>query len=241
MQGEESGAREEHHRHQEEPLVTAPARHLTHDQAERDVQERDAEHEPEMRRMVLPMDVKGREAQERGQPGQRDGERDDEVPGKTRFGAILRCSHATSGSTTFTPSAHPSGGRVLLSGCDRDHDVADLLPRLDIPVRLDDLLERIRPVDDGLEGSGLQQPREESQLLLAEPGWDRHRGRLAAEKRCEQRKERVLGQRAEVRGRLDPSRFEQSLALPERALADRVQDDVVSLLVQREVVERCSR
>ena len=69
MQGEEAGAGQEHHRDQEEPLITAPARHLAHDQAERDVHERDPDHQPEVRRMVLPLGVEGREPQQQRQPG----------------------------------------------------------------------------------------------------------------------------------------------------------------------------
>ena len=81
VQRQEARAGEQHHGHQEEPLVAAPASDLAHDQAERDVQQRDAEHEPEVRRMVLPVHVERREAQHQGQSRERDDQRGREEPG----------------------------------------------------------------------------------------------------------------------------------------------------------------
>jgi hypothetical protein len=40
---------------------------------------------------------------------------------------------------------------------DGDHDVSDLLPSLDVPVRLDDLRRRVAAVDDRSEPPGLHQ------------------------------------------------------------------------------------
>jgi hypothetical protein len=43
------------------------------------------------------------------------------------------------------------------SRSDAEHDVADLLSHLDIPVGLDDLLQPIAPVDERPERPGLEQ------------------------------------------------------------------------------------
>ena len=81
VQRQEPRAREQHHRHQEEPFVAAPPRDLAHDQAEGHVEQGDAEHEPEVRWMVLPMHVERRESQHQGQPRERDDQRGREEPG----------------------------------------------------------------------------------------------------------------------------------------------------------------
>ena len=47
-----------------------------------------------------------------------------------------------------------------------DHDVADLLARLDVPVRLHDLVQPIPPVDERLERAGLEQLLEVPHHLL---------------------------------------------------------------------------
>src|SRR6516165_5833026 len=51
-------------------------------------------------------------------------------------------------------------------GVDVDHDIADLLAGLDVPVRLDDLVQRIAPVDDRGELPGLDQVPEMPHPLL---------------------------------------------------------------------------
>ena len=81
VQRQEPRAREQHHRHQEEPFVAAPARDLAHDQAEGHVEQGDAEHEPEVRWMVLPMHVERRESQHQGQSRERDDQCGREEPG----------------------------------------------------------------------------------------------------------------------------------------------------------------
>ena len=75
VQGQEAGAGEQDHRHQEEPLVAAAAGDLADDQAEHDVQRRDDGHQPEVRRMVLPVHVQRRPAEQQGEAGDRDDQR----------------------------------------------------------------------------------------------------------------------------------------------------------------------
>ena len=118
-----------------------------------------------------------------------------------------------------------------------DHDVADLLACLDVAVGLDDLVQWIASVDDRLERSGLEQSLDVLHQLLVVLG-NREQDLLAAEQRCDERQERILGERPELRREVDPVSLQQSPAAPERALADRVEDDVVALLVPCEVVGR---
>ncbi len=127
--------------------------------------------------------------------------------------------------------------RVISLSLDADHDVADLLPGLDIPVGLDDLLELVPPVDDGLELPGLDDSLDVGQPTRVAPREGEH-DLLAAEQRGDERQHRVLGQGAEVGREVDPARLQLSLAAPERALADRIEDHVVGLLVRGEVLGR---
>src|SRR5215213_9279058 len=121
-----------------------------------------------------------------------------------------------------------------------DHDVADLLARLDVPVRLDDLVQPIPPVDERLERSGLEQflevphhllviPRNAKQDLL--PAND-------ANQRRNEHQDQILVQRASIRRQVDSARLQQSPAAEERALADRIQDHVVALLILGEILGR---
>jgi len=63
-------------------------------------------------------------------------------------------------------------------------------------------------------------------------------GLLAAMQRGNERAERILGQRTQLRGDVDPARFQKPFALAEGALANRVEDRVLSLVVLSEVLRR---
>jgi hypothetical protein len=68
------------------------------------------------------------------------------------------------------PIMAPSCSPVLIAvPGDDDHDVADLLLGLQVPVRVDDLLERVGAVDNGCELPGLDQPLEVLDRLLVDP------------------------------------------------------------------------
>src|SRR6266511_6298120 len=99
-----------------------------------------------------------------------------------------------------------SRGRRL----DADYDVADLLPRLDVPVRLDDLVQRIASVDERLERSGLDQFLQIPHHLLVVPR-NGERDLLATKERRGERQERIQRQRTQVRREVDPARFQQPL------------------------------
>src|SRR5215217_692591 len=91
-------------------------------------------------------------------------------------------------------------------GLNADHDVADLLARLDVPVRLDDLVQPIPSVDDRLERPGLEQFLEVPHHLLVILRDGKH-DLLATKQRRDEGQDRVLGQRTQVRGEIDPTRF----------------------------------
>ena len=76
VQARKPGAREQHHRDQEQPRVVALPRGLADQQAEHDVQDRDPQHQPEVGRVVLPVQVDRGDAQQQRQAGEREGERD---------------------------------------------------------------------------------------------------------------------------------------------------------------------
>ena len=105
---------------------------------------------------------------------------------------------------------------LLDCAVDADHDIADLLAGLDVPVRLDDLVQPIPPVDDRGERPGLDQVPELPHPLLVMLGWDREHDLLAAGQQRDERQERVLGQRAQVRGEIDAARFEALYELDRR-------------------------
>lgn len=57
MQGEEPGADQERESDEEHPRVAAPPGCFAHDEAEQRTYECDGEHEPEVRTVILPVDV----------------------------------------------------------------------------------------------------------------------------------------------------------------------------------------
>ena len=123
----------------------------------------------------------------------------------------------------------------VAAGFDDDDDIADLLPGLDIAVGRDDLVQRIGSVDQRLELPGLQQSLEVLHHLLV-VFRNREPDLLAAMERSDEGQERILGMRAQLRRDVDSRRFQQRLALAEGALAHRVDDHVVRLVVLGEVL-----
>src|SRR5690349_23577041 len=89
-----------------------------------------------------------------------------------------------------------------------DDDIAGFLPGPDVDVSLDDLVQRIRSVDDRPELSGLDQFPEmpHHQLVMLRNG---EQDLLAAMQRGDERTERVLGERAQLRGDVDSARFQK--------------------------------
>lgn len=61
---------------------------------------------------------------------------------------------------------------------------------------------------------------------------------LAAMQQGDERQERILGQRTQLRRDVDPVRFQEPFALAEGALANRVEDHIVFLLVPGEIPGR---
>src|SRR6266567_263057 len=116
---------------------------------------------------------------------------------------------------------------------DADHDIADFLPCLDIPVSLDDLIQLIPPVDERLKLSGLDQFLEMPYRRLVEL-WQGKHDLLATKERSDEYQNQE--QQTSLRGEIDPARLQQPPTSAERALADRIEDHVVFLIVLREVL-----
>ena len=95
----------------------------------------------------------------------------------------------TSSFQPSTETTRASQGR----GRDADHDIADLLPRLDVPIGLDDLVQPIAPVDERPERPRLEYPPEVSRHPRVVPPEIQH-DLLAATHRGDERQEQVLGQ-----------------------------------------------
>src|SRR4030095_6546633 len=83
-------------------------------------------------------------------------------------GPVLRVVHCGHSDCTAVIVAPFSAGRSC-PRVDADDDVPDLAPRVHVPVRLDDLLERVAPVDERPERAGLDQPVEVGQQLRPAP------------------------------------------------------------------------
>ncbi len=105
---------------------------------------------------------------------------------------------------------------------------------LDVPRRLDHVLQRVAPVDDGPIVPGLDELLEEANVVLR-PIRQRHQHALVSDPRGQQRQREVP---EAVRRDEDPSGLQRAFGAPERVLADRVEDDVVGLAVLREVFLR---
>src|SRR5947209_19631458 len=109
--------------------------------------------------------------------------------------SLQSASRALSSSTALTRVASGKSFLVLNISSflsDRNHDLAELLVRLQVAVRLDDLLERERPGDDWLEAP-VGQPLGDEPLPPLQPrgvGGDFHQAvaadRLALDQDVEQ-------------------------------------------------------
>lgn len=88
VQRHEAGADQEGQRHQEDAGILSLSGCLTGGHARADIDERDAQHQPEVRRMVFPHDVEVRpgeqEAEARHRQRQQGGEGGDPAPNPTR-------------------------------------------------------------------------------------------------------------------------------------------------------------
>src|SRR5688572_6982529 len=82
-------------------------------------------------------------------------------------------------------------------GADRQDDVSRLLPRLDVPGRLDHLLQGIGAIDDRPVVPSLDELLEEDDVLLRVPRY-REQHLLVTDPRRPQRQERVLPKESEV-------------------------------------------
>src|SRR5664280_3622304 len=123
--------------------------------------------------------------------------------------------------------------RALTRRHHSDDDVADLLPGLDIPVGLDDLLERVAPVDQGAEPPGRDAFAQVLDDLLVLDRRREHDPPTTGQPR-HHRQDGVLGPRSEVGRQVQAARLQQRAAPSDRALPDRVEDDVVLVVVLRE-------
>ncbi len=88
------------------------------------------------------------------------------VPGRRPFLADGGCRNETLGHRGRQQqypedrAAARYSAQLITRLPDTDHNIADLLPRLDVPVRINDLIQLIPPVDNRLELSRLDQPLE---------------------------------------------------------------------------------
>ena len=105
-----------------------------------------------------------------------------------------------------------------------------------VPVRVDDLLQRVAPIDQRRERARLDQLLQVHHLPAAVGLRDREQDLAPAEQRRDQRQERVLRERPQIGREVDALRDQQPLAPAERAPPDDVGDHVVALLVLREVL-----
>ena len=89
VQREEPGARDQRERDQEQTRVRSPTCRLARDEGERDVDQRDDQHEEEVRWMMFPLHVDARDGEEQDQPGERQRQQHAEEPelagGPARF------------------------------------------------------------------------------------------------------------------------------------------------------------
>src|SRR6266568_6170388 len=128
-----------------------------------------------------------------------------------------------------------SMSRLCARRLDADHDISDFLACLDIPVSLNDLIQLIPPVDERLKLSGLDQFLEMPYRRLVEL-WQGKHDLLATKERSDEYQNQE--QQTSLRGEIDPARLQQPPTSAERALADRIEDHVVFLIVLREVLRR---
>jgi hypothetical protein len=117
---------------------------------------------------------------------------------------------------------------------DRQDDVARLVPRLDVAVRLDHMVHRVDPIDDRPIRARLERPIEGFDVLPAPPTI-REPQSLPSEKPHPSPNQHVL---QPVSGDVHAARLQRTPAPAELGLADRIDDRVVRLAGLREVLPR---
>src|SRR3990172_9560954 len=156
---------------------------------------------------------------------------------RTSGGPYLSWTTALMGFTSLR--RHDQASWVCLGpavAADCQDDVSCLLPRLDIAVRLDHLLQRVAPVDDRSELPRLDELLEEEDVILVASS-DRHLHPLVADPPGrEQHDDRLEHERPQVSGDIDPASLQRASSPEERILADGVDDRVVGLAVLREIL-----
>src|SRR5262245_25277561 len=116
-----------------------------------------------------------------------------------------------------------------------EHDVARLLAALDIPDRLDHLVELVAAVDHRPVLTRLDQLPDENEILLAIAP-DAERRTPTPDEPRDECEERHLVHEPEVHRDVDPGGIQRAPAAAERVLANRVEDHVVGYAVLREVL-----
>src|SRR5947207_11480392 len=107
---------------------------------------------------------------------------------------------------------------------DRQHDVADLPPCLDIAVRLRHLVHRVCPVHDWSKLAGLDELLDEPDVLLA-PSADRPPHSLATDDPGhDEPEQRIEEEASAVRCDVDPVWLQGPPPAADRELADGVDD-----------------
>jgi len=127
-----------------------------------------------------------------------------------------------------------SGAAVTGDGQD---DVACLLPCLDVPRRLDHLLQRVDPIDDGAVLARLDELLEDEEIRLC-VARDAHDHSLVADPVGQERQERRMQHEPRVRFDKESIGFERPAAAPEGGLAHGVEDDVIRLAAPDELLAR---
>ena len=125
--------------------------------------------------------------------------------------------------------------RPLRGRSDAEHDVAGLLAGLDVASRLDDLVERVGPVDHGPVLPRFHELLDEQEVLLAIAA-DPERRPSAPDEAGDESEERDVVQEPEIHRDVDPAGLQGAATAAKRVLADRVEDHVVRLAVRREVL-----
>ena len=127
------------------------------------------------------------------------------------------------------------GTSSSLARSDAEHDVAGLLAGLDVASRLDDLVERVGPVDHGPVLPRFHELLDEQEVLLAIAA-DPERRPSAPDEAGDESEERDVVQEPEIHRDVDPAGPQGAATAAKRVLADRVEDHVVRLAARREVL-----
>src|SRR5919106_1656974 len=132
-------------------------------------------------------------------------------------------------STPISPFAlgarELSGDRVGSAPGDREHHVARLLSGLDVAVGLDDVVERVRPVDYRSE-CRISERGPDGCDVPASVQWQRESDPAPAPEPSRHRQAQVREAWTELGGHVVPAISEEALTSPERRLADSVEHEV---------------